>query len=47
MAQLNKKSPKNKILEVHVWDVETKTKLKVLSKFHQRAIYLVSFSPSG
>lgn len=47
MAQLNKNSPKNKIIEVHVWDAETKEKKAVLSKFHQRGIYLVSFSPSG
>lgn len=47
MAQLNKNSPKNKIVEVHVWDAETKEKKAVLSKFHQRGIYIVQFSPSG
>jgi WD40 repeat protein len=47
MAQLNKNAPKDKIVEVHVWDVESKTKKSVLSKFHKRGIVLVSFSPSG
>ena len=40
---------KAKIIEIWVWDIETKGKeiLSCLKGFHLRAIACVSFSPSG
>lgn len=47
MAELNKANPKAKIVDVHVWDAETKQLKVKLTGFHQRAVVLVVFSPSG
>lgn len=47
MAELNKGNPKAKIVDVHVWDAETKELKTKLTGFHQRAVVLVLFSPSG
>lgn len=47
MAQLNKNSPKNKIMDIHVWDSETKQNRAVLKGFHMRAVVVLEFSPSG
>lgn len=47
MAQLNSKQPKSKIVDVHVWDAETKERKAKLAGFHQRAVVVVEFSPSG
>jgi WD40 repeat protein len=47
MAELNKAKPTDKIVDVHVWDAETKQLKIKLTKFHKRAVVLVEFSPSG
>lgn len=47
MAQNNLNAPKNKIVDIHVWDAKTKKIKAKLSGFHQRGIVLVVFSPSG
>ena len=47
MAQNDPSNPKKKIVDVHVWDAKTKKIKAKLSGFHQRAIVLVLFSPSG
>lgn len=41
MAQLNKGSPKSKILDIHVWDSETKQNKAILKGFHQRAVVVL------
>lgn len=41
MAELNKSKPTDKIVDVHIWDAETKEKKVVLAKFHKRAVVLV------
>lgn len=41
MAQLNQAKPLDKIVDVHIWDAETKQKKVVLKKFHKRAVVLV------
>lgn len=41
MAQLNLKNPKDKIVDVHVWDAVSKKQIVKLTKFHQRAIVVV------
>jgi hypothetical protein len=41
MAQKNLKNPKDKIVDVHVWDASTKKQLAKLTKFHQRGIVIV------
>ena len=47
MAQLNQSKPTDKIVDVHVWDAETKQLKAKLTRFHKRAIVLLEFSPSG
>lgn len=47
MAELNKGAPKSKIVDINVWDVETKQRRVKISGFHQRAIIVLEFSPSG
>ena len=47
MAQLNHKNPRSKIVDVHVWDSQTKELKAKLAGFHKRAIVIVEFSPSG
>ena len=37
----------DKIVDVHVWDAETKELKAKLTRFHKRAVVLVLFSPSG
>jgi hypothetical protein len=41
MAQLNQAKPLDKIVDVHIWDAETKQKKAILQKFHKRAVVLV------
>jgi hypothetical protein len=41
MAQLNQSKPTDKIVDVHVWDAETKQLKAKLTKFHKRAVVLV------
>ena len=40
-AQLNHANPKDKIVDVHIWDAQTKQQKVVLKRFHQRAVVLV------
>ena len=47
MAELNKSKPTDKIVDVHVWDADSKQQKVVLKRFHKRAVVLVEFSPSG
>lgn len=47
MAELNHAKPTDKIVDVHVWDAETKQLKAKLTRFHKRAVVLVQFSPSG
>ncbi len=47
MAQLNAAKATKKIVDVHVWDADEKKLVAKLSDFHQRAVVLVLFSPSG
>ena len=47
MAERKLVRAKNKIVDVHIWDASTKEQLAKLTKFHQRGIVLVLFSPSG
>lgn len=49
MAQLNKdsKQARQKIVDVYIWDTETRQRKAKLGGFHQRAIVVVEFSPSG
>ena len=47
MAQINEKNPRAKIIDIHVWDADTKEKKAKLSGFHKRAVVIVEFSPSG
>ena len=47
MAELNKAKPLDKIVDVHVWDAETKQLKAKLPRFHKRAVVLCEFSPSG
>ena len=41
MAQINPKNPRKKIVDVHIWDAETKQLKAKLSGFHQRAVVIV------
>lgn len=41
MAQLNKDSPKNKIMDIHIWDSETKQNKAILKGFHLRAVVVL------
>ncbi len=41
MAELNKGAPKSKIVDIHVWDVETKQRKAKIAGFHQRAIVVL------
>lgn len=41
MAELNKSKPTDKIVDVHIWDAETKQQKMVLKRFHKRAVVLV------
>ena len=41
MAQLNLKKARDKIVDVHVWDANSKQQLAKLSKFHKRAVVIV------
>jgi len=41
MAELNHAKPTDKIVDVHVWDAETKQLKAKLTRFHKRAVVLV------
>ena len=41
MAQINVKNPRSKIIDIHVWDAETKERKAKLSGFHKRAVVIV------
>lgn len=47
MAQKNEKSPRKKILAIHIWDIQGNRLLQKLDGFHTIAVVLLSFSPSG
>lgn len=47
MAERNPLHPKQKIVAIYVWDIETKQVLKKLDGFLTVAIVLLSFSPNG
>ena len=41
MAELNNAKPTDKIVDVHIWDANTKQQKVVLKRFHKRAVVLV------
>ncbi len=41
MAEKNAKSPLEKIIDIHVWDADTKQRKAKLSGFHKRGVVIL------